>query len=309
MSAGTSTANNPYERVHDIYGPGVFVAWFIVAYSATIRLIWTDPPRGDSIPQDFITTLAYPTVVAGHLVVQVRRYPGARHDMWTTTDEMLVPYVEAIRASISVLIFALGVNGIWAWTLATFLLLNDKDKRQTKRLSLVAASSILTLFAFCFLPYTGSAGLARGISLFCGAVSVFIWAPLLPIISLGFSLAAVFMFITTMFPLVPRPRPRLSPKQRFWVLSQVLGALCGAYCFSYINWTTAELWGLVAPASGFALGDLGQAFALAVAGVNVGYVLVEVGSFWNRRRVGAGLSVRDCLVKVQRDMDRRMGLA
>jgi hypothetical protein len=60
------------------------------------------------------------------------------------------------------------------------------------------------------------------------------------------------------------------------------------------------LWEVLKPNSGYALSDLGQAFALAVAGLSVGHTAVDIIKVGNEKRLLAGLSVQDCFVKMER---------
>jgi hypothetical protein len=134
--------------------------------------------------------------------------------VWITTDEMLVAYVEAIIASVSVLISGLGLHFIWLYVIVSFRLTHSI--RQRKRFWLVTASSVLMLFALCFLPYTGSTDFFTGIEHIFTAVVAFLWTPMLGIFIPGFSPAALLHFVLIVFPPLPRSHPSL--KRRFWNL-------------------------------------------------------------------------------------------
>jgi hypothetical protein len=58
--------------------------------------------RSDSVDPDFIAVLTLPTVAAGHLISQIRSYPGVRSEMMTTQDPRLQQHVAAIEASLDV---------------------------------------------------------------------------------------------------------------------------------------------------------------------------------------------------------------
>ncbi|KAF2677671.1 hypothetical protein K458DRAFT_395741 [Lentithecium fluviatile CBS 122367] len=273
MSDDSTLTTMSYERVHDIYGPGVFIAWILVGYSATIRLLpLDDPPRTDSITHDFIATLAYPIVVAGHLIVQARRYPGPRNEMWDTTDEQLLPFMGAFNASFDVLYFALGLNGLWMLMMAHHHWY--EDRRQTRRIWLVTIASLWILVAFCFVPYAGFLGT------FLGSVAVFlaclflVGAPLFLCMWIVCFVAAIVGCYRTGAHLVARMRSfdRFA-EEDFYPAFKLAVAAVGASAFAVSNWSVLALGVYLVPKSGHAWFDLGQAFSLTVGGINLGFAV------------------------------------
>lgn len=100
---------NQYDRVHDVYGTGTIICWLLTAYTAWTQLLLSDP-GADTVKRGLLVTLSYPIAVAGHLISQMRDYPGEKKEIWTTNKEEEVEFAAAISASSFVCLMALGIN-------------------------------------------------------------------------------------------------------------------------------------------------------------------------------------------------------
>ncbi|KAL9584926.1 MAG: hypothetical protein Q9212_001828 [Teloschistes hypoglaucus] len=72
----TTLDNSPYELVSPFYGQGVMACWLLAFLSCVVS--WAVDPRkraSDSIDIAFIAVLVFSIVAAGHLIVQLLRFP------------------------------------------------------------------------------------------------------------------------------------------------------------------------------------------------------------------------------------------
>lgn len=102
-----------YDRVHDAYGPGSYIAWILTTSSLLLQLCCSRENSTRLLrnaDKDAFVVLAYPAFAAGHLISQIVRYPGDRSDMWTTEQEDVVQYAAAIWASTRICILAISIT-------------------------------------------------------------------------------------------------------------------------------------------------------------------------------------------------------
>lgn len=100
MSSSPAPVESPnqYSLVSDTYGPGVVLAWILVAYTIAAHIIERASPGIDTIKRDLLITVSFPAGVAVHLVILVSQYPDPYKEIWTTTENKLLPYATAIWA-------------------------------------------------------------------------------------------------------------------------------------------------------------------------------------------------------------------
>ncbi|KAF2271277.1 uncharacterized protein EI97DRAFT_462986 [Westerdykella ornata] len=102
-----------YDGVHDMYGPGAFVAWIITGYCVAAQ--YFSPMEGPlywNIDKDLAIFLLYPVVAAGQLIYKSSRYSGPRTDFCASTYSQgpSKPGVAAIWACTNVCLTATSMN-------------------------------------------------------------------------------------------------------------------------------------------------------------------------------------------------------
>jgi hypothetical protein len=101
----TEPVNDPekYIRVSSLYGPGTIGCWYLIILSCFVSwLLNPKKRRSGSVDSNYIAVLTLPTVAAGHLVSQIRDYPGSKREMMVTTDPILRRLIASIEASLNV---------------------------------------------------------------------------------------------------------------------------------------------------------------------------------------------------------------
>lgn len=135
-----------YLLVSSFYGPGSVGCWLFTV--ASVVIAWTLNRRHrvkDTITNDLLATLTYPVVAAGHLLLQVRDFPGDRAAIMT--DGVFTQYTASIEASLNVCeIFA---------TMSLALFSACALAHTWKRAALVALAGTLCFVAEVFLSTQG----------------------------------------------------------------------------------------------------------------------------------------------------------
>ncbi|KAH7392974.1 hypothetical protein BKA66DRAFT_606903 [Pyrenochaeta sp. MPI-SDFR-AT-0127] len=112
-----------YNRVHDAYGPGSYLAWVLTAIALFLQLYFSRDGSKRVLrnaDKDIFIVLAYPTFAAGHLIHQVLRYPGVRTDLWVTEQEDVIQYAAAIWASTRICVTAMSLTFLMAVLIGVF---------------------------------------------------------------------------------------------------------------------------------------------------------------------------------------------
>ncbi|KAF2247276.1 hypothetical protein BU26DRAFT_566262 [Trematosphaeria pertusa] len=298
---------NLYNRVSDTYGPSVFLAWILVAYTIAAQIGQEKSPSIDMIKRDLVITISYLIAVAIHLVLQVARFPGPRKEIWTTTEEQLVPYAAAIWASALMCRIALAMNTILAFLFLHFgrsteFVRKSQEPLPKKRFWLLGVSSLWISVALCFESFPGS---QHGVGIFgagqkiCGAAYALFVTPLL----LWVVLHILISLIASLY----------QPVRGVGVLTSMeVFALLGTAFLSFLSilfvvcvngWVGFEMWSRMLPKSGHPVLELGQALALVGGCINAAFSLRNVvkrrgrkywAAVWKDATKKHGESVRYC---------------
>jgi hypothetical protein len=89
-----------FEHISSFYGPGTTLCWVLIFTSIVVSWSFNLHCRSeDSIDNDFIALLAFPTVAAGHLIYQLVHFPGGHNSVFIAKRfDFLAP----IEASLTV---------------------------------------------------------------------------------------------------------------------------------------------------------------------------------------------------------------
>ena len=130
-----------YDRVNDSYGPGVYVAWVLVAYGVFAqRFAPLEGKRYWNLDKDLAVTILYPTAAAFDLVRHMYHYPGPKNQMWREAEEDVEngPYAAEIWASSMVCLSGVGMNIL-------FMAVLHRSRRRTWILAIVTTWLLLAL--------------------------------------------------------------------------------------------------------------------------------------------------------------------
>lgn len=240
-----------YDRVHDSYGPGVFLGWVCMAYgvAAHFGVSKEKRPNIELLDKDLVLVVAYPSVVAIHLIVQWAHYPSDRSKLWTTEDESIIQFAAAIWASTAVCVISLGINVILIYLL--------RDYR--KRAEFVFLSSI---WVFTAVIVVNSKDAAHGVMTFFGIFGAAFLSMVTPACIYGplhFFIISVIHFCVSIISIV-RGDWAKAIARFLWCIAQLVAALlisipCGVILYG-LDYPAAI------PESSHSLLDLGQASAL-----------------------------------------------
>jgi hypothetical protein len=268
---------NRYDRVPDVYGTGAIICWLLTAYTAWTQFVLSDP-GADTIKRDLLVTLAYPIVVAGHLILQIRDYPAKRSDIWITNKEEDIELVAVISSSCFVCLMGLGINMV--------LWLSIKDKVYPgvvakKRLGVLGLSSLWVFGGLCSVGSGTSLG-----HWFVGALCIVATALLFAAIpyffdaALYFIVKFIYILVVSVVYFVDATAEELMVRI-VWMLYTLMVSVVwlGVSCLPPF-----VFYMLLFPRSTHGITDLGQAMAAIGGVINAMYALFAVAKRYGRDR-------------------------
>lgn len=266
-----------YSRVSDVYGVGAVDCWILVAYSVAIQFTFKSPLL-DTVTAELAATLLYPIIIAGHLILQVSKYPGPRGSIWTTDDEKLIQYAAAIQAACWICIIAFGIN----LTLGITTLQVAHPTRPKRRPALFGFVNVWIFAALCYSAF--KEGFSRFLSGSLCVLAVAVFFAFFPVLMciIGFSLSIPFVhIISAIRTCFHGSISDLWQKLMMAVFSQIYIAFSLLIGYFFVT----GFHGLFMPISNHNITDLGQALAVLGAGVNVVFSIYDAIKA-SRRTVG-----------------------
>ena len=110
-SSSESSSFDQYAQVSSFYGPGTVAAWYFTALS--VLMSWQMHPtkrHSNGLDVDFVTTLATPTIAAGHLMFLVLHSPQQG------SEEEILQHAAAVIAPITVVGVFIPIGLMFCWT-------------------------------------------------------------------------------------------------------------------------------------------------------------------------------------------------
>lgn len=248
-----------YDRVHDSYGPGVFLGWVLVAYgiAAHYGSLREHPSSAFRLlDKDLVLTLAYPLVVATHLLSQFATYPGPKSAMWTTGDETLMQYSAAIQAANTVCIVALGVNIVLCVLL----------RSSRRRVLFVGVASVWILSAVTVVNASDEVSTTVAVVGVLGAAGLFAAIPVLLLCALCGPLLFVVSAGQVLYALWRGSRAKFG--ESMWIMMSIVVYSLVALP---VGWFVVYAAGVSVPVSKHFILDLGQASAVLFGFVNLAF--------------------------------------
>lgn len=143
---------NRWDLVADTYGPGVLIAWILIA-GAAVADVSDNVTRGiDTIERSLAMTVSYSIGIACHLIILAKKFPGPKSEIWNTTDSELAPHVGAVWVSFRCCAMTLAAH-VALFVRLLFLSKQDTKSqgfsRPWKRNSFLGLSIVFIFSAIC----------------------------------------------------------------------------------------------------------------------------------------------------------------
>jgi hypothetical protein len=267
----------------------VFFSWLLIAYVVLAR--WFRIQRRDGLDPDFLATLAYPVVVAGHLIIQRAHFPGNTGEIWSITEE-IAPFALSIQAAVQICVLSLCLNFFFILFASMFATCQDhpagevkeeiQTLRKTERLRVLAPVTLWILAALIYSSLMDSFGDTAS-QFFMGLLWIIVGLTTVLFLPVAIGIPAVLIVSPILYIIVTIRRGGATIQIR---LLRLAGSFCFVLLCMFLMLCLSLMFILVytflcgfMPRSKYTIKDLGQSTALLGRIAHLAYGLSYVSRY------------------------------